>query len=103
MLACELPRRSNEMACVTVWATFKIVLVLRFGLPEIACRGNLCNDLTWPDSCRLDVCDSLLGDHSLFVVNEEDCRPITRSNVISLAIVRSGIVDLKKKFENVAI
>jgi hypothetical protein len=48
--ARQHPARAREMAGVAVRVPLQIILVLGFGLPERACRHNLCHDLAGPQS-----------------------------------------------------
>ena len=74
------------MTGVAVRIVLEVVLMLRFGLPEIARGCNFGDDATGPKTRRLDVCDGVLGDATLLVVQVVDRRAIARPAVVALTI-----------------
>ncbi len=46
----QSPVGPDEMAGVAVGISLEIILMLGFGLPEVACRNDFRNDLAWPQA-----------------------------------------------------
>ena len=61
----ELPARADEVTGVPSGVTLQIILVLGFGLPEIAGGRDLGYDLSRPKTGGVDVGDRILGDAAL--------------------------------------
>src|SRR5205809_3839624 len=97
------PIRADEVAGVAVGVALEVVLVLGLGLPEVAGRGDLRDDLAGPAAGCFDVRDRLLGDLPLLVVGVEDRRPIARPDVVALTVQRGRIMDLEEELEHVAV
>src|SRR4051812_34562732 len=88
------------MAGVAVRNALEIILMLRFGLPEVACRNHFGHDLAGPQAGSIDVGDGIFGNAPLLVVRIEDRRSIAGSHVVALAIARARVMDLEKELEN---
>jgi hypothetical protein len=81
----------------------EIVLVLRFRLPEFPGRSDFGHDLAGPQAGRIDLGDGLLGDAFLVFVDVENRRAITRTAIVALTVRRAGVVNLEKKFQDLAV
>lgn len=71
--------------------------MLRFGFPEWPRRPHLSDHSAWPQTGGTDVCDRVRGDLPLLVVDVEDRRPVTGTDVVALTIQRRGIMNLKEE------
>jgi hypothetical protein len=83
------------MAGVAIGISLEIILMLGFGLPEVACPNDFRNDLARPQACSIDVGDGVFGNPLLLVTGVEDRRSVARPDVVALAIAR-GRVSRKK-------
>src|SRR5690348_2188981 len=91
------------MAGVAVWISVEIILVLRLGLPEVACGRHFGRRGTRPKSGRIDVCEGVAGDALLLRARVEDRRTIAQPPIVALAVQRRRIVDLEEELQQVAI
>jgi hypothetical protein len=85
------------MAGVAVRNSLEVILMLGFGLPELACRNDFGDNLAGPEARSIDVSDRVVGDPPLFFAGVEDCRSITSPDVVALPIARAWVVNLKKE------
>jgi hypothetical protein len=99
----QLPAGPREVAGVAVGEALEVVLVLRLGLPERDGLADLGHDLAGPDPRGLDVGDRVLRDLALLVARVEDLRPVTRADVVALAILGRRVVDLEEELEDVPV
>ena len=95
----QLPVRPREVAGVAPREALEIVLVLGFGLPEIARRRHLGDDLARPQPRGLDVGDGVQRDALLLVVGVEDRRAVAGADVVALPVLRRRIVDLEEELQ----
>src|SRR5688572_30924355 len=91
------------MARVAVGISQQVVLMLRFGFPELGQRCDLGDDLAWPQPGFVDVGYRVLGDATLFVVRVEDRRSIARPEVVALAIARGRVVQLEEELQDLPV
>jgi len=91
------------MAGVPIGNPLKVILMLRFGFPEVAGRVQFGHYLARPQARRVDVGDGVFGNPLLRVAGIEDRRAIAGSHVVALAIARARIVDLEKELEQLSI
>ena len=75
----------------------------RLGLPEIAGRRDLGDDLAGPEARGIDVSDDPKRFVALRLGKIKDLRAIRRPDIVALAVRRGGVVDLKEKLQNVAV
>src|SRR6185437_9890086 len=99
----QLPVRANEVAGVTVGDALQVVLVLRFGFPEIARGCDFSDGLAGPQARGIHIGDRVFGDAFLLVVGVEDRRAVAGADVVALAIHRGRVVDLEKEFQQRAV
>src|ERR687896_1409225 len=99
----QLPARPREVAVVAVRVALEIVLVLGLGLPEGDDLADLGPHLAGPQARGVDVGDRVLGDPALLVARIEDLRAIVRAEIVALAVLGRGVVDLKEELEDVAV
>src|ERR1700757_3127486 len=95
----QLPPRSDEMACVSVWDALQVILVFRLRFPEGSRRSHLGDHSSGPQARRVDIGDGVLGDASLLIAGREDGRAVAGAHVVALAIARRGIVDLEEELQ----
>jgi hypothetical protein len=74
--------------------------VFGFGLPEVSRRNDFGGRLAGPEPGGVDVGDGIDRDALLFVIGEEDRRPVARADVVALPVARARIVDLEEKFQD---
>ena len=74
------------MAGIAVGDAFEIILVLRFGLPEIASRRNLGDRFARPQTGGVNIGDGVQRNTLLFGVGVEDRRAITGPDIVALAV-----------------
>src|SRR3546814_6874344 len=89
--ARELPFGAHVVAGVTAGKFLQVILVLRFGLPEIARRFDLRHRLARPQAGGVDVGDGVAG-HALLPRSEEHT-----SELQSLMRISYAVFCLKKK------
>ena len=99
----QSPVGPNEMAGVAVRISLEIILMLGFSLPEVACRNDFRNDLTWPQARSIDIGDGVFGNPLLLVTGVEDRRSVAGPDVIALTIARAWVVNLEEEFEDLPI
>src|SRR4051812_19398852 len=97
------PVGADEVARVAVGIVLEVILMLRFGFPEVTGRRDLRHDLPRPAPGGVDVGDRLLGDLPLLVVDIEDRGPVARADVVPLAVHRRRVVDPEEELEQRAI
>src|SRR3954468_10318891 len=107
LLACglplgQLPAGAGEVAGVAARVVLQVVLMFRFGFPEVARRRHFGDHLARPQPGRVDVGDSVQRDALLLIVDVEDRRPVAGADVIALAVLRRRIVDLEEELQQVA-
>src|SRR5262249_59685266 len=49
----QSPVGPDEMASVAAWISLEVILMLGFGLPELACRTDFGHNLLVPQSCSI--------------------------------------------------
>jgi hypothetical protein len=81
----------------------QIVLVFRFGLPEITDRFDLGHDLARPDAGRIDVGDGAQRLVALRFAGPVDGRAVGRPAVVALAVRRARVVDLEEELQQPAV
>src|SRR3546814_2084442 len=77
----------------------QVILVLRFGLPEIAGRFDLRRRLARPQAGGVDVGDGVAGHALLPGRGEEDRRTVRGAKVVALAVPRRRVVDLEEELQ----
>jgi len=87
------------MAGIAVRIALQVILVLRFGLPEITDRLDVRHHLARPQAGGVDVGDGLFGDPFLGVVLVVDRRAVARADIVALAVRRRRVVDLEEQFQ----
>jgi hypothetical protein len=70
--------RPDEVAGVAVRNALQVVLVLRLGLPERACRRDFGDDLAGPEARGVDVGDGVFRHALLLVARVEDGRAVAQ-------------------------
>src|SRR5690606_16371639 len=73
------PIGPGEVTGVTVWIALQIVLMFRFGFPEITNRCQLGNDHTRPQTRSIHISNCLLRHFSLFVARIENRRSVAHA------------------------
>src|SRR6185437_361253 len=101
--AWELPLGPNEMAGIAIGNAFQVILMLRFGLPESAGRGDFSHHLALPKPRGVGVGNCVLCDPLLFFARVEDRRTITGSPVITLTVQRGRVVNLEEELQEPAV
>src|SRR4051812_9000358 len=91
------------MAAVAAGIAQQVILMLRFGFPEITCRNHFGNSLAGPEAGGIYVGDGIFGNPLLLVAGIEDRGSIAASDVIALAIARARVVDLEEELENLPV
>src|ERR687897_2333287 len=99
----QLPARPREVAVVAVRVVLEVVLVLGLGLPERDGLADLGHHLAGPQARGVDVGDRVLGDLALLVARVEDLRAVAGADVVALAILGRGIVDLEEELQDVPV
>src|SRR3546814_7853470 len=89
--ARQLPVRAHAVAGVTAGKFLQVILVLRFGLPEIAGRFDLRHRLARPQAGGVDVGDGVAGHALLPGRGEEDRRTVRGAKVVALAVPRRRV------------
>ena len=97
------PVGTDEMASISIWNPFQIILMLRFGLPEFPCRHNLRYGLGRPKSRGVDICNGLFSNPLLFVAGKEDRGAITVAEIVSLPVQGCWVMDLEEEFQELAV
>jgi hypothetical protein len=85
------------MAGVAVRKTLQIILMLGLGFPERSGRLNLGDNITRPKTGRIDIGDGFFRDPLLLVARVEDGRTVARALIVTLTILRAGIMNLGKR------
>jgi hypothetical protein len=98
----QLRPGSDEMACVSGWDAFQVILVFRLRFPERSRRGHLRHHSSGPQARRVDIGDGVLGDALLLIARREDGGAVAGTHVVALAIARRRIVDLEEEFQQLA-
>nr|WP_236833508.1 hypothetical protein [Blastococcus sp. MG754427] len=80
----------------------QVVLVLLLGLPEVAGRLDLGDDLPRPDARGVDVGDGVERDALLLVAGVEDRRAVAATDVVALAVLGRRVVDLEEELQQLA-
>ena len=91
------------MAGVSVGNALQIVLMFRFGLPEIPRRHKLRYGLARPKCRGVDISDGLLSNPLLFFAGVEDCGAITVAEIVSLPVQGCWVMDLEEEFQQLAV
>ena len=73
--------------------------MLRLGLPEIARGSHFRDDLARPQARGVDIGDGVQRDALLLVVDIEDRRPVTGTDVVALPVLGRRIVDLEEELQ----
>src|SRR5277367_6007902 len=68
----QFPVSSDEVAGVAVRNALQIVLMLRFGFPEVTCWRHFRHDLARPEARRLDISNRVQGHLPLLLSGVED-------------------------------
>src|SRR5688572_24573069 len=101
------PRQSpvgpDEMAGVAVRISLEVILMLGFGLPELACGNDLGHNFVGPQARSIDISDRVFGNPPLLVAGVEDRGSIAGPDVVALAIARVWVVNLEKELEDLPI
>ena len=97
----KLPARPHVVARVAVRDLLQVVLVLLLGLPELAGRLDLGDDLAGPQPGRVDVRDRVERDATLLLTGVEDRRPVAAADVVALPVLRRRVVDLEEELQQV--
>ena len=87
------------MAGVAAGRSLKIILMLGFGLPEVACRNDFRNDFSRPQARSVDIGDGIFGNPLLLLTNVKDRRSVAGPDVVALTVARGWIVNLEQKLE----
>src|SRR6266403_852256 len=98
----QLPPRSDEMACVSVWDALQVILVFRLRFPEGSRRGHFGHHSSGPQARRVDIGDGVLGDAPLLIAGREDGRVVADAHVVALAIARRRVMDLEEELQQLA-
>src|SRR3546814_2472784 len=98
--ARQLPVRAHAVAGVTAGKFLQVILVLRFGLPEIAGRFDLRHRLARPQAGGVDVGDGVAG-HALLPGRGEERSEEHTSELQSLMRISYAVFCLKKKNEKI--
>jgi hypothetical protein len=72
-------------------------------LPEGTSRGDFGDNLSWPQTRSVHIGNRFFRDPLLFIAGVIDTRSVACAAIIALTVHRSWVVDLKEKFENLAI
>src|SRR5712671_2414499 len=91
------------MAGVAAGIPQKVVLVLRFCLPEVACRNDFRDRFARPQAGSIDVGERVFGNPFLLFAGIEDRRSIAAPDIVALAIARARVVDLEEELEELPI
>src|SRR3954447_1413667 len=95
----QLPARPNEMTGIAIRNALQVVLVLRFGFPEVPGGRHFGDHLARPQAGSLNVGYGVFRDPLLFGMGVENRRAIARAPVVALTIQGGRIVDLKEKLQ----
>src|SRR4051812_37108491 len=99
----QLPAGPREVAGVAVRVALEVVLVLGLGLPEGDGLADLGHRLAGPQARGVDVGDRVLGDLALLVARIEDLGPVAGADVVALAVLGRGVVDLEEELGVVSV
>src|SRR5215211_4643008 len=99
----ESPPRPDEMAGIAGRIPFEVILMLRFGLPELGRANDFRHHLSPPQTGSIDVGDCVFGDAFLLVARVEDRRAIAAPDVVTLTVARARVVDLKEELEELPV
>src|SRR6056297_317356 len=91
------------MAGIAIGKPSQVILMLWFGLPEIADRLDLGHDPAGPLPRGFHIRDGALGLVFLILIDVIDRRAIAHPEIIALLVGRGRVVDLKEEFQKVAI
>src|SRR5215469_9222230 len=97
------PARAHEMTGIPVWNTFKVVLVFGLSFPELAGGHDLCDDLSWPETGRINVRDRIFGNALLLFARVENGRAVACANVVPLTIQSGRIMNLEEELQQIAV
>ena len=99
----QSPVGPDEMAGVALRKSLEVILMLRFGLPELACRNDFGHNLGGPQARSIDIGDRVFGNPLLLVAGGEDRGSIAGPDVVALAIARAWVVNLEEELEDLSI
>src|SRR5688572_11741931 len=99
----QYPVGPNVMAGVAVRISLQVILMIGFGLPELACRNDFGHNFAGPQARSIDVGDRVFGNPSLLVAGVEDRGSIAGPDVVALAIARTWVVNLEEELEDLSI
>ena len=88
--------RSDEVVGISMRNTFKAILMLRFGLPEISHRRHLFHYPVVPTSRSVHDGNRFFGN-LLLIRSVEDSQSVAYPNIVPLPIRGRGIVDLEEE------
>ncbi|MNG04175.1 hypothetical protein D3C84_872880 [compost metagenome] len=77
--------------------------MLRFRFPKRAGRGDFGDHLAGPKAGSFDVGHGVFGNLSLLIAEVEQRRSVARADIVALAILGGGVMNLEKELENLAI
>src|SRR6185312_17110421 len=80
------PAGPDEVAGIALGIMLQIILVLGFGLPEVAGRGEFGYHLAGPQAAGVHVGDGVFGPLPLRVAGVEDRRAVARAAVVALPV-----------------
>src|SRR5262249_22029875 len=92
-----------EMAGITVWNPFKVVLGLGLGFPELADGHDFCDDFSWPKTRCINVCDRIFSDALLLFARVENGRAVAFANVFPLTSASGWVMNLEEELQQIAI
>ena len=95
----QSPVWANEMAGVAVRISLEIILMLGFGLRELASRNDFGHNSVGQQPRSIDIDDRVFGNPSLLVAGVEDRGSIAGPDVVALAIARTCVVNLEEELE----
>ena len=91
------------MTGIPVWNTFKIVLVFGLSFPELTGGHDLCDDLSWPETRRINVCNRIFSNTLLLFASVENGRAVACANVVTLTIQSGRIMNLEEELQQIAV
>src|SRR5262245_49137451 len=99
----QSPVGQDEMAGVTVRISLEVILMLGFGLPELARRNDFGHSLAGPQAGSIDVGDRVFSNPLLLVARVKNRGSIAGPDVIALAIACAWVVNLEEELKDLSI
>src|SRR5262245_24022366 len=91
------------MAGVAARISLEVILMLGFGLPELASRNGCGHNRAGPQASSIDVGGRVFRNPPLLIAGVEDRRPIAGPDVVALPIARACVVNLEEELKDLSI